>query len=1028
MPSVIKNNSIQEADDNEVDVELQSPSRLVGTHANVIPMTSNNQSARTFYGARFVNQEMPLVNREAPLVQSLDPESEDGKSFEEQYGSRVGAKYFNEDEGEVVGVNVDKIDIKLPDGTKKTVNLYHNFPFNRKTSITNQAAVKVGDKLKRGQLLASSNYTDANGTQSMGLNARVALVPYKGFSMDDAIVVSESFAKRMTSEHAYEHDLQKDKDTKFGKSHFASLFPSKFTKEQLENLDENGMAKPGTVLKKGDPIILATRPKPVYSNVASLGKLGKVFRTIRSDASEVWEHDYPGVVTDSVDGKKNSKVFTQAQAPLVLGDKIVIRNGAKGIVSKILPDEQILRGVDGKPFDVLLNPLSLPSRVNTATLYELALGKVAAAEGKPIKVPTYTKPGESRLEYVKNRLKQANLSDTEEVFDPTLHEKLQRPITTGVAYITKLHHVVESKQSARGNSGYDQNQQPLRGGSESGQSKRLGGLETTALMAKGGYATLREGSTLRGQCFDEETEVLTRRGWVKWPDVRYDDELFTKNKGEGGDAWYTRPSQFIKYKYTGDLYGYEGKHVDWLVTPDHNLWGHPCFCSKNKPHRKLRTFTAESAYGKDGSCEAFGHVYQGSIPASTVLEFLGKDVGATRKTTDIRMTLADYCEFMGWWLSEGSTIVEADGRIRVIISQSKKVNPENFAQIEALLHRIGVPTYNYRRVANYENNHPIAVLGQDKVGDITGVRFNSRPLGEHLRQFGSHAWEKRIPDIIFEAPLWCRLAFLDAYIKGDGCQRLSEKVNKNGTTCKSTSWYIGTSSKQMIEDLQRLLVISGFGGWVLNGPKAGTLYYKHDHYCITVTKNIQEVSYYKKPAKQYKGHYKCPYDGYVYCATMPTGLLYVRRNGKAMWSGNCNEEYWRLLRQGYKPAEPGTPYVFEKFRYLLNGAGLNARDLGGGKLRLAPMTDKDLDKQNPIEVKNGKLMKPDSLEGIADGLFDPRMVALDKWGKITLPSKLPNPAFENQIAQMLGIKTKDLRSILAGDLNLEDAKASNNGR
>lgn len=635
MPSVIRNNSIQEADDNEVDVELQSPSRLVGTHANVIPMTSNNQSARTFYGARFVNQEMPLVNREAPLVQSLDPESEDGKSFEEQYGARVGAKYFNDDEGEVVSVDTDKIGIKLPDGTEKTVNLYHNFPFNRKTSITNKATVKVGDKLKKGQLLASSNYTDKNGTQSMGLNARVALVPYKGFSMDDAIVVSESFAKRMTSEHAYEHDLQKDKDTKFGKSHFSSLFPTKFTKEQLENLDENGMVKPGTVLKKGDPIILATRPKPVYSNVASLGKLGKTFRTIRSDASEVWEHDYPGVVTDSVDGKKNSKVFVQAQAPLVLGDKIVIRNGAKGIVSKILPDEQILRGVDGKPFDVLLNPLSLPSRVNTATLYELALGKVAATEGKPIKVPTYTKPGESRLEYVKKMLEKAKLSDTEEVFDPVLHEKLQRPITTGVAYITKLHHVVESKQSARGNAGYDQNQQPLRGGSESGQSKRLGGLETTALMAKGGYATLREGSTLRGQ-----------------------------------------------------------ENSDW----------------------------------------------------------------------------------------------------------------------------------------------------------------------------------------------------------------------------------------------------------------------------------------------------------------------------------------WRLLRQGYKPAEPGTPYVFEKFRYLLNGAGLNARDLGKGKLRLAPMTDKDLEQQQPIEVKNGKLMKPDSLEGIADGLFDPRMVALDKWGKITLPSKLPNPAFENQIAQMLGIKTKDLRSIIAGEMNLEDAQ------
>lgn len=635
MASVIKNNAIQEADEDDVDVELESPSRLVGTHANVIPMTSNNQSARTFYGARFVNQEMPLTHREAPLVQSLDPEDPDGRSFEEQYGRRVGARYFDHDDGEVESVTDDEVVVRLPDGNTTSIALYHNFPFNRKTAITNKALVKPGDKLKKGQLVASSNYTDDSGTQSMGLNARVALVPYKGFSMDDAIVVSESFAKKMASEHAYEHDIQKDKDTKMGKTHFASLFPTKFTKEQLETLDENGIVKPGTVLHKGDPMILATRPKPVYSSATHLGKLGKIFRSIRSDASETWEHDYPGIVSDSVDGKKNAKVFVQASAPLVLGDKIVIRNGAKGIVSKILPDDQILRGVDGKPFDVLLNPLSLPSRVNTATLYELALGKVAAKEGKPIKVPTYTKPGESRLEYVKKRLAQAELSDTEEVFDPVLHEKLQRPITTGIAYITKLHHVVESKKSARGNAGYDQNQQPLRGGSDSGQSKRLGGLEITALMAKGGYATLREGSTLRGQ---------------------------------------------------------------------------------------------------------------------------------------------------------------------------------------------------------------------------------------------------------------------------------------------------------------------------------------------------------------------------------------------------NNANWWRLIRQGYKPADPGVPYVFEKFKYLLNGAGLNARDLGKGKLRLAPMTDKDLAAHNPIEVTNGKMMDGDSLEGVKDGLFDPRMVALNKWGKISLPTKLPNPAFEAQIAQMLGIKVKDMRKVIAGEMTLEEAQ------
>lgn len=276
MPYVIRDNQIQESPDNEIDVEITSPTRLVGTHANAVPMFNNAQSARTFYAARFINQAMPLAHREAPLIQSLDPESPDEESFEHKYGARMGARFFNDDEGEVVGVNPDEIKIKLPDGSEKSVNLYHNFQFNRKSQLTNKPLVKPGDKVKKGQILASSNFTDDEGNMAMGVNARMALVPYKGYSMDDAIVVSESFAKRLASEHSYEHDIQKESDTKFGKTHFSSLFPTKFTKDQLEKLDENGIVRAGTVLQKGDPIILATRPKPISSNARHLdaGKTG----------------------------------------------------------------------------------------------------------------------------------------------------------------------------------------------------------------------------------------------------------------------------------------------------------------------------------------------------------------------------------------------------------------------------------------------------------------------------------------------------------------------------------------------------------------------------------------------------------------------------------------------------------------------------------------------------------------------------------------------------------------------------------
>lgn len=635
MAAVIKDNQLQEVDDNEVDVEIPSFSRLVSTHANAIPLSSNAQSPRIFYGTRFLNQAMPLANPEEPLVQTQDPES--GESFEKKFGERMGARYWrNKGEGVVKEITPDYIKITDSKGKDHEVGLYNNFQFNRKTYIHNKPQVKVGDKVSPNQILASSNYTNDSGVMSMGKNARIAMVPYKGYSMDDAIVVSESFAKRMASQHNYEHDIQKDQETKLGKVHYSSVFPSKFTKEQLQSIDENGLVRPGTVLKKGDPIILATRPKTINSN-ESLGKLGKIFKTLRTDASEIWDHDYPGYVVDAVDGKKNIKAYITAEVPLQKGDKIIgQRVGQKDIVSKILPDEQMLRSLDGQPFDVLLNPLALPSRVNTSALFELALSKIALKNGgKPILVSSYTNKGTSRLQDVMRQLKEHGISPTEEVFDPMTGRKLDKPVTTGISYIYKLHHVVSSKKSARSQGSYDQNDQPVKGGGDNAQAKRLGGLEITDLMAKGGYETLREGSTLRGQ---------------------------------------------------------------------------------------------------------------------------------------------------------------------------------------------------------------------------------------------------------------------------------------------------------------------------------------------------------------------------------------------------ANQDYWRMLRQGYRPANPGIPFVFDKFKVLLNGAGMNAKDMGNGRLKLQPLTDRELEARNPMEIKNGKMVNTVTLDSIADGLFDARMVANDKWGKMTLDKPLPNPAFEKQICQLLGIKQADMRRVIAGEITLEEAQ------
>lgn len=1016
---VLKDYSIQEVPDDEVEYEMISPNRLVGTHANAVPLYNNAQSPRLFYAARFLNQAMPLTTREEPLVQALDVEDADGRSFEQLFGERMGAKKAPAD-GEVISVDGDEIRLKGADGSEHSVSLYNNFQFNRKSQISNKALVKPGDKVKKGQLLAPSNFTDDKGTMSLGRNAYTALVPYKGYSMDDAIVLSRSFADKMASEHVYEHARSKDEDTRFGKDHYRALFPDRFTRDQLENLDDSGVVKPGTVLQKGDPIILATRPKSVSSTVQHLGKLGKVFRNMRTNAAEVWEHDYPGEVMDIADTKKSKRAYIRAISPLQTGDKAIFRNGQKNIDALIIDDEKMPRDSEGKPFDALLNPLSLPSRVNAATLYEMALGKLAKKMGKPIAVPAFDEPGSSRVEKVMRMLEDAGISDTDRVYDPEMDRYLDNPVSTGYAYMMKLHHVVESKNSARGQGAYDINEQPLKGGGDAAQAKRLGGLESTALMSKGAYGVLNEAMTLRGQrCFDHQTEVLTREGWKYWPDVTADDELYTKEKVCEGTAWFEKPTALHIHHYEGVMYGYEGLHVNYLVTPNHNFWGVKGAVSKSKAHYKLKTFTAESLYGKEASFEVFGAIYPGTISDTYTLEFTGKDIGSSRKTTDVSMSIYDYCEFMGWYLSEGSAISEAAGRGRVLISQAKDIHPAEFEKIENLLRRIGIKNYHYTKLTAASCRGIIACQRTIPIGAVTGIRFNSAPLVAHLQQFGRRAWLKRIPETIFEAPLRCRIAFLEAYAAGDGCTRVS-KVKRTGRISKN--WLICTSSSQMVNDLHKLALLSGYGAWVEKTIPSGKNEYKHDHYSIIISKNRTKATVRKTPYNsKRRGHYKEQYNGMVYCATMRTGLLFVRRNGQCMWSGN-SDDYWRQLRQGYNPAPPGTPFVFDKYRALLNGAGFNARDAGSGKLVLGPMTDRELRSRKPVEIRSGATVDSGTLEPKAGGLFDPEVVAGRKWGKITLPVPVPNPAFEKTIQQLLGITGQQLRDVLAGKLTLEDAQ------
>lgn len=520
-PSIfaVKDSQIQELDDpNEVDYEIPSTNNLFGSHISLIPIHNAVQGPRLFYGARFYNQAMPVEGAEVPLVQNL---SDDGKtSFDEIFGKNAGA-VFADDDLDVVSVDGDEIIVKDSTGKKRAIGMYNMFPFNRKSSITNTPVVQPGQRVPKGSLLARSNYTDDKGALALGLNARVALLPYKGYSMDDAVVFSEAFAKRLKSEHTDTFVHGVDSDTKLGRNHFVSLFPDTYTKKQLTNLDQDGIVKPGTILRSGDPLVLSTKPKTITSTQHSLGKLSKVMRHARQDSSEIWDDEVEGMVTDVAKTRNGVKVVVRSVKPLKPGDKATLRSGQKGVTSLIIPDDQMPRTIDGQPIDVLLNSQGIPSRVNDSLIYELLLGKVAAKTGQPIKVPNFNKIGEKWYEQVEKMLSDAGVSKKEELFDPKTNKKLENPVLVGNGYVLKLHHTAESKVSARGVAGYTLDQQPAKGSGEGASSKRLSMLEIAALISSGAYKTLKESATLRGQKNDQYWRELRQGYQPRQPGVPF---------------------------------------------------------------------------------------------------------------------------------------------------------------------------------------------------------------------------------------------------------------------------------------------------------------------------------------------------------------------------------------------------------------------------------------------------------------------------------------------------------------------------
>jgi DNA-directed RNA polymerase subunit beta' len=505
----------------EANYVVPSAKGMFGYASNLIPFLPCDQGNRVSMADKQIEQAISLKHRQAPLVQSkADHPHDDEHTFEKMVGNFTATKAPVA--GKVVAVNKGSIHIKDAQGKKHEVQVYDHFPLNDpKGMMHSDPLVEVGHTVKKGDIVADSNFT-RKGALAIGTNLHVGYLPYKGYNFEDGIVISESAASKLTSEHLYKKDIEIDPmiDTvsKAKLRAHATTRAAKMSKDHWDALDENGVIKPGTRLEPGQ-VMVAAVGKDLLSKRGQINeRLGRKGRPDLKDKSLTWDEDHVGIVTKVVKNPagRGFKVYVKTEEPAVIGDKLSGRHGNKGIITDILPDHKMPFTMDPhtkeqRPLEVLLNPSGIPTRINMGQMFETAVGKIAEKTGKPYLVDNFENPnGDYRAQILKD-LKTHGLSDEEHVFDPDDTRKPLGSVLVGPQYLLKLKHQVEKKLTVRGGGTsaknshlpYDMDHQPQKGGEHGGQG--FGQLDMYALLGHDARNNLREMATYKS---DEQDGIF----------------------------------------------------------------------------------------------------------------------------------------------------------------------------------------------------------------------------------------------------------------------------------------------------------------------------------------------------------------------------------------------------------------------------------------------------------------------------------------------------------------------------------------
>jgi DNA-directed RNA polymerase subunit beta' len=491
--TAIKEGKQVEIDASKVTHQLPASFSAFTMSSQALPSLNHNQGNRAGMASRHINQAISLKHREAPLVQIQSPIYA-GRTVEDHFGREHDITLVAPEDGTIENISKSHITYKGKSGKLHEIPLFNNYDLQNKSYLHHEIDhLKKGQSFKANELIADSNFT-RNGTLALGTNLRLAYMPWKGLNFEDGIIVSESGAKKLTSNHMYQDYIEKDDHSVIiNKKQFVSLYPTKYTKAQLDKIDDNGLAKPGTILNPGDPYALVLQKATGTQEDLMLNRLHKSLVQPYKDMSKTWEQLVPGTITKSIYNNKNIKIHGTYETPANEGDKLALRHGNKGVITSIVPDSEMPHSKDGKVTEMIISPLSVITRMSIGQMLENSASKIAEKTGTPYVVQNFAEHNE--LDRLKKELKKHGLSDTEELLDPKTGKSYGQ-VMVGKPFIEKLFKVAKANVSARDTGAYDIDNKPVKGGDDG--SKAIDQLTLYGLLSHGARGIINEVSTVKG--------------------------------------------------------------------------------------------------------------------------------------------------------------------------------------------------------------------------------------------------------------------------------------------------------------------------------------------------------------------------------------------------------------------------------------------------------------------------------------------------------------------------------------------------